>query len=196
MQTSSALNIIFLLITLLYDFALQYFIRELVITNRGDNCCIQRLSNFEIRIGLSLVNNGNENPTCGGKHSLKNVIRKKIVCSPSLLGRYVNIVIPNAMKVLTLCEVEVYPWSIITSIIWQSLFSVHGADWLVAAREVRKKRIALVALWEGNACFFGPVRFGGKEFWVDLGLGRFVGKVQTITRPGTLVLLLWKAVYL
>ena len=73
-----------------------------------------------------------------------------------------------------------------------SLFLAHGARWLVAERSV-KKRIAPPppqALWEGNTLFYGPERFGGKIYdliWMKIkkGLGMFVGKVRTITRPGT-----------
>ena len=85
-----------------------YFIRKLIITNRSD-CCAYRLSNFEIRIGLSLANNGNSNPSCGGKHSLRNETTKSIVCPQPMIGRYVNIIIPAPGQTLTLCEVEVYP---------------------------------------------------------------------------------------
>ena len=90
-----------------FVYFLQYFIRKLVITNRSD-CCWERLSNFEIRIGLSLDNNGNSNPLCGGLHSLQNET-KSIVCPKPMLGRYVNIIVPGADQTLTLCEVEVYP---------------------------------------------------------------------------------------
>ena len=85
----------------------QYFIRKLIITNRSD-CCWEELSDFQIRIGLSLDNNGNSNPLCGGFYSL-NAETKSIVCPNPMLGRYVNIIIPGPNQTLTLCEVEVYP---------------------------------------------------------------------------------------
>ncbi|XP_028393972.1 fucolectin-like isoform X2 [Dendronephthya gigantea] len=84
-----------------------FFIRKLIITNRSD-CCPERLSNFEIRIGATLNNtDGNSNPLCGGYHSLK-AETKSIVCPNPMIGRYVNIIIPGPGKHLTLCEVEVY----------------------------------------------------------------------------------------
>ena len=92
----------------IFVYFLQYFIRKLIITNRSD-CCGDRLSNFEIRIGLSLNSNGNSNPLCGGNHSLQGVVTKSIKCPNPMLGRYVNIIIPGNYKALTLCEVEVYP---------------------------------------------------------------------------------------
>ena len=85
----------------------QYFIRKLNITNRSDTHW-DRLSNFEIRIGLSLDNNGNSNPLCGGNNSLGKGETKSIVCPNPMLGRYVNIIIPGPDKMFMLCEVEVY----------------------------------------------------------------------------------------
>ena len=34
---------------------------------------------------------------------------KSIVCPHPMIGRYVNIRIPGSGKILTLCEVEVFP---------------------------------------------------------------------------------------
>ena len=79
----------------------------MTITNRGD-CCYQRLSNFEIRIGNSLADNGNHNPKCGGFYSLGSAETKKIYCPAPMKGRYVNIRIPGSNNILTLCEVEVH----------------------------------------------------------------------------------------
>ena len=90
-----------------FVYSLQYFIRKLNITNRSDDKW-DKLSNFEIRIGLSLDNNGNSNPLCGANHSLGKGEIKSIVCPNLMLGRYVNIIIPGDNKMLALCEVEVY----------------------------------------------------------------------------------------
>ena len=79
----------------------------MTITNRGD-CCYQRLSNFEIRIGNSVADNGNHNPKCGGFYSLGSAETKKIYCPAPMKGRYVNIRIPGSNNILTLCEVEVH----------------------------------------------------------------------------------------
>ena len=98
----------FILFPQVFVYFSQFFIRKLIITNRSD-CCWKRLSNFEIRIGLSLDNNGNSNPLCGKNHSLQKGETKSIVCPNPMLGRYVNIIIPGVHRVLTLCEVEVYP---------------------------------------------------------------------------------------
>lgn len=43
------------------DLLAVYDISNVIITNRGD-CCPERMNGAEIRIGNSLVNNGNSNP--------------------------------------------------------------------------------------------------------------------------------------
>ena len=86
---------------------MQYAVSYLTITNRGD-CCSERLSNFEIRIGNSLADNGNRNPNCGGLYSLSSAETRNISCPAPIKGRYVNIRILGEAKILTLCEVEVY----------------------------------------------------------------------------------------
>ena len=95
------------LIEILLFFPMQYAVSYLTITNRGD-CCSERLSNFEIRIGNSLADNGNRNPNCGGLYSLSSAETRNISCPAPIKGRYVNIRILGEAKILTLCEVEVY----------------------------------------------------------------------------------------
>ncbi|KAI7814516.1 putative fucolectin-1-like, partial [Triplophysa rosa] len=64
-------------------------------------------SGAEIRIGNSLVNNGNNNPICA-------VISKPLTDNTvtyschGMEGRYVNVVMTGQTYALTLCEVEVY----------------------------------------------------------------------------------------
>uniref|UniRef100_A0A3P9CZ86 Fucolectin tachylectin-4 pentraxin-1 domain-containing protein n=1 Tax=Maylandia zebra TaxID=106582 RepID=A0A3P9CZ86_9CICH len=69
------------------DLQRSFTITAVKVTNRGD-CCAERLDGAEIRIGNSLENNGNNNP--------------------SMEGRFVNVFLPGQKKTLTLCEVEVY----------------------------------------------------------------------------------------
>ncbi|EDO40750.1 predicted protein, partial [Nematostella vectensis] len=82
---------------------------RLFVVNRAD-CCGERLDNFEIRIGDSLVNDGNDNPSCGSSYIIPQGRGNTIACHTLLKGRYVNIWIQGPDKVLTLCEVEVYPF--------------------------------------------------------------------------------------
>ena len=80
----------------------QYTVHHLNITNRGD-CCYERLSNFEIRIGNLQADNTDQNPKCGGYNyqSLGAGETRKIVCPAQMKGRYVVIRIPGNDKTLT-----------------------------------------------------------------------------------------------
>ncbi|KAL6466460.1 hypothetical protein MHYP_G00242640 [Metynnis hypsauchen] len=82
-----------------------YQISSVVITNRGD-CCPERIIGAEIRIGNSLDNNGNNNPRCAVIASMPATLTITNACK--MIGHYVNVVIPETNRILTLCEVEVY----------------------------------------------------------------------------------------
>ncbi|XP_039681168.1 uncharacterized protein LOC120574786 isoform X1 [Perca fluviatilis] len=87
------------------DLLKTYEINTVTITNRGD-CCPERISGAEIRIGDSLSDNGNGNPRCTVISSMAAGTSQTFVCN-GMEGRYVNIVIPGRQEYLTLCEVEV-----------------------------------------------------------------------------------------
>ena len=76
------------------------------ITNRGD-CCSERLSNFEIRIGDYFGVESDKSPTCGGLHTVEG-LSKVIKCPEPMVGEFLTIRIPGKLKVLSLCEVEVF----------------------------------------------------------------------------------------
>lgn len=86
-------------------------IRRIVIQGRGD-CCGDRLSNFEIRVGNARpFGNGKEdvsqmNNVCQSGLSLPQGETREFFCK--MPGRYVTIRIPGERKILTLCKVEVY----------------------------------------------------------------------------------------
>ncbi|KAK7177212.1 hypothetical protein R3I93_001256 [Phoxinus phoxinus] len=84
----------------------EYYVSAVTITNRADSN-IERINGAEIRIGSSLENNGNNNPICAVVQSIP-AGGTLINLFPHTKGRYVNVVIPGANKVLTLCEVAVY----------------------------------------------------------------------------------------
>uniref|UniRef100_A0A8C1XFD6 Fucolectin tachylectin-4 pentraxin-1 domain-containing protein n=1 Tax=Cyprinus carpio TaxID=7962 RepID=A0A8C1XFD6_CYPCA len=84
-----------------------YYIYKVIITNRAD-CCPERMTGVEIRIGNSLENNGNNNPRCAVITSLVPAGSTVSISCGGMEGRYVNMYIPNIQKCLTLCEVEVY----------------------------------------------------------------------------------------
>ncbi|KAG9283887.1 hypothetical protein AMEX_G2723 [Astyanax mexicanus] len=85
----------------------EYTITSITITNRGD-CCAERINGAQIRIGNSLVNNGNNNPWAGVISNIPAGKSETFNFQRGLSGRYVNVVIPGDNRLLTLCEVEVY----------------------------------------------------------------------------------------
>uniref|UniRef100_A0A3Q3N014 Fucolectin tachylectin-4 pentraxin-1 domain-containing protein n=1 Tax=Labrus bergylta TaxID=56723 RepID=A0A3Q3N014_9LABR len=96
------------------DLRETHAVTSVKVTNRGD-CCAQRLDGAEIRIGNSAENNGNDNPKCA---SISHIGAGKTVTfyceGGSVMGRFVNVIIPGPKKALTLCEVEVYAGTTVT----------------------------------------------------------------------------------
>lgn len=86
-------------------------VTRILVTNRGD-CCGDRLSNFEARVGDSRpLGDGTkdaavENNICQSGLSVPEGKTGEIFCG--MLGRYVTIRIPGKEKILSLCEVRVY----------------------------------------------------------------------------------------
>ncbi|KAL2084799.1 hypothetical protein ACEWY4_020317 [Coilia grayii] len=89
------------------DLLKEYIITSVVITNRGD-CCPERLDGAEIRIGNSLLDNGNHNPRAGVISSIPAGRSLTLRWSTGVKGRYVNVLLLGNNRLLTLCEVEVY----------------------------------------------------------------------------------------
>ncbi|XP_026117595.1 pentraxin fusion protein-like [Carassius auratus] len=83
-----------------------YRVSRVVVTNRKD-CCAERINGAEIHIGNSLENNSNNNPICAVIPAIPAGESYSYSCN-GMEGRFVNLIIPGDMKMLTLCEVEVY----------------------------------------------------------------------------------------
>ncbi|XP_067303757.1 fucolectin-like isoform X2 [Pseudorasbora parva] len=83
-----------------------YRVSKVVVTNRKQ-CCAERINGAEIHIGNSLENNGNNNPICAVIPAIPAGESYSYSCD-GMEGRYVNLIIPGEMKILTLCEVKVY----------------------------------------------------------------------------------------
>jgi hypothetical protein len=62
---------------------------------------------FEIKIGNSLENEGQNNSKCGDRHSVPLGKTKEISCSPLLTGRYLVIQSFHSIR-LVIIEVEVF----------------------------------------------------------------------------------------
>lgn len=90
------------------DLQLEIPVARVVITNRWDYGWT-RLSNFEIRIGNSLDDEGRVNPKCGDTHSIiERGLTKTITCSPRVSGRYLLLNSLLTSVVISICEVQVY----------------------------------------------------------------------------------------
>uniref|UniRef100_A0A673JY42 Uncharacterized LOC107758407 n=1 Tax=Sinocyclocheilus rhinocerous TaxID=307959 RepID=A0A673JY42_9TELE len=104
------------------DLGYIYRVSRVVITNIPD-CCPERINGTEIRIGNSLENNGNNNPTCAVISSLPAGVSSTYTCN-NMEGRYVNLFIPGNSRILTLCEVEVYEEGVIKQadlVFWETI---------------------------------------------------------------------------
>ncbi|XP_025760580.1 uncharacterized protein LOC100706416 [Oreochromis niloticus] len=88
------------------DLLAVYKVSAVTIINRQD-CCPERILGAEIRIGDSLDQNGNQNPSCGMIKSLAGTPTYTFQCN-EMEGRYVNVIIPGRKTFTTLCEVEVF----------------------------------------------------------------------------------------
>ncbi|CAJ1062901.1 uncharacterized protein LOC117822690 [Xyrichtys novacula] len=84
----------------------RYVVTSVIITNRGD-CCAEKLDGAEVHIGDSLQDNRAVNPPAGVISQIP-AGSSHILPVNDLAGRYVTVVLPGAMRILTLCEVEVY----------------------------------------------------------------------------------------
>ncbi|KAA0722783.1 Fucolectin-5 Precursor [Triplophysa tibetana] len=82
-----------------------YDINTVIIT--AYNGYLNAASGAEIRVGNSLDNNGNNNPTCAVTSGLLAGQTISYSCH-GMEGRYVNLVMTGRTSYLVLCEVEVY----------------------------------------------------------------------------------------
>ncbi|XP_035665405.1 uncharacterized protein LOC118408655 [Branchiostoma floridae] len=77
-----------------------------VVINRAD-CCGERLNGFTVHVGDD--ERVDHNPRCGGHHVIPAGTNRAVIDCNGLIGRYVGIRLPGHGRVLTVCEVEVYP---------------------------------------------------------------------------------------
>ncbi|XP_078691290.1 uncharacterized protein LOC144921825 [Branchiostoma floridae x Branchiostoma belcheri] len=87
------------------DLGTSVRVQWVVLVNRAD-CCRDRLTPFTIHIG----NNArvDQNPRCGGHHTILAGKNKDAINCNGLTGRYVGIRLPGYGRVLSVCEIEVY----------------------------------------------------------------------------------------
>ncbi|CAH1276936.1 LPA, partial [Branchiostoma lanceolatum] len=101
------------------DLGQSYVVDRVVIFNRQD-CCSDRINPFNVHIGDS--DQVNSNPKCGGDHQI-NVNQPSISIScQGMKGRYVGVRLPGPLRVLTLCEVQVFSAHIVPEGKWRNDF--------------------------------------------------------------------------
>ncbi|KAI8493628.1 hypothetical protein Bbelb_285490 [Branchiostoma belcheri] len=111
------------------DLGQSYMVGSVVVFNRQDDCCWQRINPFNLHIGDS--DKVTENPQCGANHVF-NVNQPYITIScRGMQGRYVGIRLIGPARVLTLCEVQVYPVNVVAGVWsdwgpWLGCFGVCG----------------------------------------------------------------------
>ncbi|XP_035694138.1 neurogenic locus notch homolog protein 1-like [Branchiostoma floridae] len=89
------------------DLGQSYVVDRVVIFNRQD-CCAERLNPFNIHIGDSPQ--VTTNPRCGGDIQIDVSQPAISVSCRGMKGRYVGVRLPGASRVLTLCEVQIFPY--------------------------------------------------------------------------------------
>ncbi|XP_078615028.1 uncharacterized protein LOC144884041 [Branchiostoma floridae x Branchiostoma japonicum] len=88
------------------DLGQSYVVDRVVIFNRQD-CCPERLNPFNIHIGDS--DQVSTNLQCGGDHQIALNEPFISVCCHGMRGRYVGVRAPGPVRILSLCEVQVFP---------------------------------------------------------------------------------------
>nr|XP_008163409.1 uncharacterized protein LOC103305731 [Chrysemys picta bellii] len=89
------------------DLGRRQSVSAVIVKNREDECCGERIRGAQIRVGDSLADHGKQNPICG---TITNSTQGSLstICCDGMKGRYITITIPGREEYLTLCEVEVY----------------------------------------------------------------------------------------
>ena len=88
------------------DFGGIAVVYSMNITNRGD-CCGERLSDFNVRIGDSHIGRGELNAMFKQNLSVPQGATSSFICDPPMHGRYLYIQM-NLRTELSLCEVQVF----------------------------------------------------------------------------------------
>ncbi|XP_065069573.1 uncharacterized protein LOC135694676 [Rhopilema esculentum] len=82
-------------------------VRSVALQNRRD-CCWHRMNPFDVRVGMSLENDGRVNPKCvDGASFIHGNQYLSLECPSIMYGRYV-IVLAESSTIIELCELEVY----------------------------------------------------------------------------------------
>jgi hypothetical protein len=94
----------------LVDFARLYYIGEVFFVGRKD-CCWERMTDIQVRIGNSGGASSLSNPQCGELHSLwapYHVASLSVYCEPYGHGRYLTIARDASVPDISLAEVAAF----------------------------------------------------------------------------------------
>ena len=82
------------------DFKRKMIVHSVVIFNRMDPCCSNRLNNAEV-----LVVDGDRNQVCGNVGNMKNVKTRTVVCPEWFVGNKIKVKMDHGTIVI--CEIDV-----------------------------------------------------------------------------------------
>lgn len=88
------------------DLRRTYHVKEIFLSNQ-DNEHGFDMWDFEVRVGRSLDNEGNDNALCSSLYDILPGDIGTAVCKSGTVGRYVNIRVPREDSQVNLCEVAV-----------------------------------------------------------------------------------------
>ncbi|CAH1238490.1 FBN1 [Branchiostoma lanceolatum] len=142
------------------DLGQAYSIDRVVIYNRQDDCCWERINPFNIHIGDS--DQVSENPMCGGDHQFSTNVASVSVSCEGMRGRYVGVRLPGTSRVLTLCEVQVFPvphWHRVFATVSGTGQSVYDAWTAGDGADIKHDRHPMVEQWGSLALYQVKVVF-------------------------------------
>ncbi|CAH1252404.1 ZAN [Branchiostoma lanceolatum] len=155
------------------DLGQSFFVGRVVIYNRQD-CCWERINPFNIQIGDS--EQVTENPKCGSDHEFVENQPSITVSCPGMRGRYVGVRLPGPMRILTLCEVQVYPD--VNVALGKPAFETSVEFGGVAGRAVDGNTNTN---WYNNSCTHTQDQ-SNPSWWVDLGKSVAINGVVIFNR--------------
>ncbi|XP_044863857.1 uncharacterized protein LOC123365218 [Mauremys mutica] len=164
------------------DLGSRQSVSAVIVKNREDECCGERIRGAQIRVGDSLADHGKQNPICGTITDTRPGSVSTICCN-GLEGRYVTIVIPGRAECLTLCEVEVLAQGCTPPPGAWNLALGHPATQSSIFEDVTGKAMAEKAVdgkrdgkWVQGSC--SHTQFDTEPWWnVDLGSRQSVSVV-------------------
>ncbi|XP_078615314.1 uncharacterized protein LOC144884146 [Branchiostoma floridae x Branchiostoma japonicum] len=156
------------------DLGQSYVVDRVVIFNRQD-CCPERLNPFNIHIGDS--DQVSTNPQCGGDHRIALNQPTISVSCQGMWGRYVSVRAPGSYRILSLCEVQIFPAAGVNVAVGKTAFqtSTGMPPHLAVDGNTNSNHYALSC-----SAIYPPE--ANPTWWVDLGQSYVVDRVVIFNR--------------